>query len=270
MSGKEKQPEQNQEEKLRERKNSRLTRLRIIGRVYYLNLAVGLVLVSLGLGLLGADLLFPTSWRPYPQITSPWCLIFFIFGAMAVIAATSIGRAKLESLKEEVQNIEFEIDLLKLKATPEESRAEKLLRMNQYQLRRYYDLNLSQNKWIFAVGVLCIFLGVGIVGVTLSLLVPFSDKSAEWVEKALVGLVGAIGAILTNYVARIYLGMYSEIADNLAKFHSKLISTHNSFLANLLASRIDNAKKREDVLADLALAMQRSVGNEIGDRHGQI
>jgi hypothetical protein len=43
-------------------------------------------------------------------------------------------------------------------------------------------------------------------------------------------------------------------------FHTKLISTHKLFLANLLISRIDNTEKREDTLSKLALSLQDTYG----------
>jgi hypothetical protein len=242
-----------QKEKLLEKREARVCRLNRIQRLYYLSFAFGLIFTSFGLLMFIYYLLFKEEIIPHFE-----CLMLLIFGTTAVIASVTIGRAKIQSLKEEIQDAEFEFDLFILKATPEESRAEKLLRINQIQLRRYYDLNLSQNKWIFAVGVLCIFLGVGIVGVTLYLLVYFGDlnTSADWMEKAMVGVVGSIGTILTNYVAHIFLSMYKEIAKSLTMFHTKLISTHKLFLANLLISRIDNTEKREDTLSALALSLQ--------------
>ncbi|MGD2250424.1 MAG: hypothetical protein PVF58_18665 [Candidatus Methanofastidiosia archaeon] len=245
----------NQKEKLMEKRESRICRLNRIQRLYYLSFVLGLIFISFGFLKLISDILSHKEMIPLEH------LMLLIFGTTAVIASVTIGRAKIQALKEEIQDTEFEVDLFTLRASPEESRAEKLLRINQIQLRRYYDINLSQNRWIFAVGVLCIFLGVGIVGATLYSLVRFAEQSASAdVEKVIVGVVGSIGTILTNYVARIFLSMYKEIAKSLTMFHTKLISTHKLFLANLLISRIDNTEKREDTLSKLALSLQDTYG----------
>jgi hypothetical protein len=241
-------------ETLIQKKEDRLRRLKSVQRIYYLTLVVGLVSISLGLAYFVTDVFFDLK----PPCSPVNYTVLLMFGAVALVSAASMGKAKLKSIQEEIQNLDFENDLLNLTPTPEENRAEKLFRMNQFQLRRYYDLNLSQNNWIFAVGVLCVLLGVGIIGAALYLLVRFDwPESSTWVEKALVGVLGSIGGILTDYVAKVYLGMYAEIGKSLIEFHKKLVSTHELFLANLIASRIDNTEKREDTWAQLALSLMK-------------
>lgn len=240
----------NKEEELDEKKTHFLERRKRIQRIYFLCLAMGIIFISIGLGqllciLCDIEVLLPQSL----------CLILLIYGAMMICAVAPMTKARLRSIKEEIQDIEFETDLLRLKATPEESRAEKLLRMNQLQLRRYYDLNLSQNSWIFVVGIVCILLGAGIIGVTVYLLTSPGSAAFELEEKVVLGLLGAVGTILTDYVAAIYLKMHSTASESLNAFHSKLVSTNTLFLANLIASRIDDDDKREDALAKLAVSV---------------
>ncbi|MBU7015645.1 MAG: hypothetical protein HXS52_03810 [Theionarchaea archaeon] len=239
------------EETFTKEKKERSNRLRTIQRVYCLVLVVGLIFISLGFACFITDVFFDIR----PPFSPADYVVLLTFGTVALISAVSVGRTKLKSIQEEIQDLAFEIDLLDLIPTPEENRAEKLLRINQIQLRRYYDLNLSQNYWIFAVGVLCVFLGVGIIGAALYLLMYWSE-SATWVEKALIGVLGSIGSILTNYVARVYLGMFAETSKSLTEFHAKLVSTSQSFLANLIASRIDDKEKRDDAWANLALSLK--------------
>ena len=71
------------------------------------------------------------------------------------------GRAK--NLTDEIQDLDFEIDLKRYKTDDRETRAEKLLRINTTQLRRYYELNLQQNQWMFGLGIGCILLGVVLI-----------------------------------------------------------------------------------------------------------
>ncbi|MBU6996322.1 MAG: hypothetical protein HXS41_00045 [Theionarchaea archaeon] len=236
---------------LTDKKKGRLDRLKAVQRIYCLVLVVGLISISLGFACFVIDVFF----NMLPPISPVNYVILLTFGAVALVSAASVGKTKLKSIQEEIQDLTFQIDLLDLIPTPEENRAEKLLRMNQIQLKRYYDLNLSQNYWIFAVGVLCVFLGVGILGAALYLLV-YWPESSTWVEKALVGVLGSIGSILTNYVAHVYLGMFSDISKSLTDLHGKLVSTNQSFLANLIASRIDDREKRDDTWAKLALSLK--------------
>jgi hypothetical protein len=174
------------------------------------------------------------------------------YGLMGAGVAKVIG-VKTRAIEEALQDIEFEEELLRYETPPDESRAEELLRINQYQLRRYYDLNLSQNFWVFAVGILCILLGVIVVGVTILLI--HRSPQAPWQEKTVLGLVGAVGSLMANYVGAIYLKMHSAISGSLTTFHATLVSTHKLFLANLLVSRIADEKKRETALANLSLAV---------------
>lgn len=68
---------------------------------------------------------------------------------------------KIEKMEADAQRDEkefFEID-------PEKRslRAEKMFRMNQKELMRYYDMNLSQIKFLSKLGILMIIFGILIV-----------------------------------------------------------------------------------------------------------
>jgi len=131
----------------------------------------------------------------------------------------------------------------------EESRAEKILRINQLQLRRYYDMNLSQNFWVFSLGVFCILLGVSVIALSLYLVLGAGLATDT---KIIVASLGGVGSILANFVAAIYLRMNTSASQNLAAFHSRLAETNQLLLANLLASRIQNDEQRWRTLAELA------------------
>jgi len=125
--------------------------------------------------------------------------------------------------------------------------------MNQFQLKRYYDQNLSQSIWIFILGIAAILIGVGVIVYTLYLLKTLPAKG--WQDKAILGVVGVVGSLLTNYVAAIYLKMHSEATTSLVTFHSKLVGTNQLFLANLLSAMITDDNKRFDTLSKLSLAV---------------
>jgi MFS family permease len=249
-----------QEEILNKRKDILLKGQKRIQGYYYLCLALGIIFISMGLGQLCTYILFDTEYIfvifgvVMPKSLS---LILLIYGIVMVVALAPMTRTRLRSVEEEIKDIEFERDLLRFEAKPEESRAEKLLRMSQYQLRRYYDLNLGQNYWIFVVGILCILLGVGIIGVTLYLLTSPDSPAAtlELKEKVVLGFLGAVGTVLTDYIAAIYLKMHSAAVESLTNLHSKLVSTNKLFLANLIASRINDEEKRWDTFAKLSLSI---------------
>ena len=175
----------------------------------------------------------------------------FVF-ALFIVAVIDVAtlRMRLRQSENDIQELDFQIDLQEFDVSPSERRAEKLLGISDFQLRRYYDLNLSQNSWVFGLGIFCILLGVAIIGVTVFLLVRV-DLPYE--TKVITAVVGSIGAILTNFVAAIYLKMNSAATENLAAFHSRLVETHRLLLGNLLASRIENDEKKWDTLSQLSL-----------------
>jgi hypothetical protein len=181
--------------------------------------------------------------------SSAFAPVIFLY-AMAPFAMVPMTRVRVRQIEEEIQDLDFEIDLRQFSVTPQESHAEKILRISNTQLRRYYDLNLNQNIWIFGLGVFCILLGVAVIGTTLFLLLWVAQETET---KIITGAVGAIGSLLVNYVAAIYLKMNAEAASNLSTFHSRLVETHQMLLANLLASRIEDETKRWDTISQLSI-----------------
>lgn len=169
--------------------------------------------------------------------------------ALLPIAMALMTRMRVRQLGEEIQDLDFEIDLREFLPSAQEGRAEKMLHISNAQLRRYYDLNLSQNTWIFALGAFCIALGVAVIGVTFYLLLRVADEPRT---KIITAAVGAIGSLLVNFVAAIYLKMHADATSSLTAFHSRLVETHQTLLANLLASRIEDESKRWETLSQLA------------------
>ncbi|MCH5437731.1 MULTISPECIES: TRADD-N-associated membrane domain-containing protein [Bacillus cereus group] len=151
----------------------------------------------------------------------------------------------------ELQEIENELDLLSISHSSLEARSEKLFKHHHLELKRYYDENLKQSSWIFIVGIVCIGIGFVIIGVTLYFLIANSSNELE--NKIIVASVGAIGAILSNFIALIYLKMHSEAVKSLTEFHNRFVNTHHFYFSNFLVSKIQNEEKREDALVELAL-----------------
>jgi hypothetical protein len=183
---------------------------------------------------------------------------------LAVIACITavIGfadRAKLRDLDNDLGQIEVQIDLFSHKFSEEELKAEKLLRLNDFQLRRYYDLNLNQNRWVFKLGVGCIAAGVFIIAATLYALRYMTPNDLSL--KIVTAVLGGVGAILTNYIAAIYLKMSASASDSLSSFHGRLVETHQLMLANLLIARIENSTLRWDTLSKLAIKMAPAKGS---------
>lgn len=158
-------------------------------------------------------------------------------------------------LAQDIQEIEFEIELQEINATPVEQRAEKLLRINEFNLKRYYDFNISQNSKTYSLGLWCIVFGVALIAATLFLI---WGGALSTDTKAIIAIVGSIGSFLTTYVATIYLKIHAEASAHLESFHTRLVETHRLLLGNVFASRIGDDQQRWKTLSDLAINISKS------------
>jgi hypothetical protein len=207
----------------------------------------------------------PANQRTFESLGPAWgsvlAIITVVAAGLSVLATvgalTKTGR--IAAVEEELRNVEFARDLQSHagKDDPQERRAEKLLSFNQHQLRTYYDLVLAQNRRVFTAGLFCVAAGLVVIGATTWLLrdVPGSTPTPD-ARALLIGGLGAIGAIMTNVVAAVYLAVHKKTAENLAAFHTKLVDTNRLFFANVVASRVASPR-RDDVMADVARAVAR-------------
>src|SRR5215204_6069364 len=122
-------------------------------KIYYLSIAVTFLLLTC----IGYATWY--KWAHPGAETIP--LIIFLITAYlpVVVVIIAMTRTRLRSIHEDIDSTEFGLDLAQYPATPHEVRAEKILHINQVQLTRYYNLNLSNNFWIFILGIFCILLG---------------------------------------------------------------------------------------------------------------
>ena len=68
---------------------------------------------------------------------------------------------KLEKI--EAEALEEEKELAKISPEQRALRAEKLFKINQKELMRYYDMNLAQTKFLSVLGIVMILFGIVIV-----------------------------------------------------------------------------------------------------------
>ncbi len=154
---------------------------------------------------------------------------------------------KLQLRRLDLSAIELDIDVLNYKIENEVSYAEKTIRLHNAQLKRYYDMNLRQNSWIFIIGILCVFGGLGIIAFSINYVKEKADGT-----NTLVAVLGATGAILTNFIGVLYLQMHSKATDSLKEFHNKLVETHKLLVGNLVATRIKDDKLQDETFSELA------------------
>jgi hypothetical protein len=234
---------------LHEQRKIKLVQRRKVQFAFYMSLV--LIIATTGISVF----FFPRHFDPdKPFLNTSWFMPLLY--ALLLMCMLPMSRSRLRELEQDLQSIDFEIDLEQYEVGKFERRAEKILRINQIQLQQYYDTNLRQNREVFAIGILCIAAGIAIIVTTLFLVVKAAGTTDE---KIIISALGAVGSILSNFVAAVYLKMHAAATSTLTSFHQRLINSQSLFLGNLLASRIEDPQIRTKTLAELAM---RVVGGE--------
>ena len=148
---------------------------------------------------------------------------------------------KLEKLEEEARREEKEFSQI----DPEKRalRAEKMFRMNQKELMRYYDMNLAQTKFLSGLGIMMIIFGIVIVGITLYMSIE--------TDKVLL-VVGSLSGIVVDFIGAVFIKMYTKNIEAAVKFHAKFAESNNLLLANSIANKIEDVKIRETTLSEIS------------------
>ena len=173
------------------------------------------------------------------------------YGAIFLLALV-VARQRFRELDDDVVQFDQELDRIKVILQDPQRRALKLFQNHSLELRRYYAQVLRHASFIFWVGVACIAVGFALVGATLWLLVDSGRPQS--VNQYVLGALGFAAGILANFVAMIYLRMYSTTVDSLGAFHNRLVETHRLHFANFLAAHVDEGLGRE-TLATMAVTL---------------
>ncbi|HXZ11333.1 MAG TPA: hypothetical protein VEG64_02985 [Candidatus Sulfotelmatobacter sp.] len=217
-------------------------------RLYRTHLAIGVALIALS----------PFGWLYRKEVG----LGALVYGAIFLAAAAS---SSPRDLNDQIQQVQDELELLTIKDTSREQRAQKLLKLHQSELKRYYDQTLRQTSVIFFAGLVCILLGFIVVGG--SLYIIWKTGGNELRPKLIVGSLGAVGGILSNFVAVMYLKMFTQTISSLTEFHNRLVSTHHLYFGNFLMSKIKlDSDFYEKVLSEIAYLVSGHQGQMGGAR----
>jgi len=224
-------------------------RARMVANMRRMFIVFGFIapLFSLGLAVL--------RLRNGDKLESIWLIgsVGLLYSALFFGAA---GFLNVRQAVSDAKEVEDELDLRQMQSASFEQKAHKLLRIQQGQLSRYLEVILQQSRNIFVVGIGAMLVGVGVVIFTIWQ-TRSMDSQADTVQKAIVAIVGAIGAILTNYVAAIYLKMFSDIGGAVQKSVASLSQSTNVNFANVLAAYISTGDKRDEVLKEIAIGISK-------------
>lgn len=153
------------------------------------------------------------------------------------------------TFESEIEALETEISLSVSGAAAIELRSERLFKNHEIDLKKYYRQSLNHSNVIFLAGIVCILAGFGIIAATYFVVWNQDSNIKSFDEKVLATIFGLVSGILVNFIAVIYIRMFSETTKALTSFHQKLVSTNHLHFANFLTTKIDNIDKRDDVIA---------------------
>lgn len=170
--------------------------------------------------------------------------IAFIFFVASVCCFFDFKESKkMERLDEDARKEEKEFSEI----DPEKRalRAEKMFRMNQKELMRYYDMNLAQTKFLSGLGIMMIIFGILIA---LASLYMYMSLDAD---KVLLS-VGSLSGIVVDFIGAFFIKMYNKNIEAAVKFHAKFAESNSLLLANSIANKIEDDKVREDTLSEIS------------------
>lgn len=108
---------------------------------------------------------------------------------------------KIEKLDEDARKEEKEFSEIALEQ--KELRAEKMFRMNQKELMRYYDMNLTQTKFLSALGIMMVIFGMLIVAASLYMYMSLNA------DKVLL-CIGSLSGVIADFVGAVFIKMYTK------------------------------------------------------------
>jgi TRADD-N domain-containing protein len=185
--------------------------------------------------------------------------LLFASYSFGLFAASLLATQRLRESVEQGRDIERELDFREVRRSigheAPEARAQKLFQLHSVELKRYYDQTLRQGSFIFWVGVACIALGFGII--IAGFIYLAMNDATQVPQKIVIAIVTGIGGILANFIAVIYLRMFSTTVSSVAAFHQRLVGTHHLHFGNFLISKIGDrsAELRYKALSDMAVAL---------------
>lgn len=214
---------------------------------------------SIGLLMMGVQLLFPDTAKSEWTLDLQEARLMFITGLIYCIpfaVSYMTGRKTLEICSEDIREAELDKQLYAGDLEPYQVRARRLFRINQEELRRYYDLNIRQNQTLFRLGIVVIFAGLAVACVSIFLVSQTPENVDEPVyqiwQDGFIAVIGIAGTILANFVGSVFLKMHARANDSLDGFHKRLVETHTMFFSNVIASDITIESIRVDVQQALA------------------
>lgn len=133
-----------------------------------------------------------------------------------------------------------------------EKQAYRLFRLTSDEVREYYDQALRQRRYAFLLGAACIM--VGFIAVFGSIALVYKSQ-ASLNEKIVVAALGAGSGVLSNFVAVLFLRMFTEVVSSMVEFHARMVNTYHVLFGNFIVTHISDTSLRDATIARLALTL---------------
>jgi hypothetical protein len=193
--------------------------------------------------------------------------VFEILGAIWLVLGVLFPLFGFDaSIATEIESMESELALISTGTEAIEQRAERLFRTHEIDVRRYYQQTLRHSSLIFITGIVCIVLGFAIIGFSFYAIWIDRSNGEDFDQKILIASFGIASGVLSNFIAIVYLRMFSETLKSLTEFHQKLVSTNHLYFSNFLLTKISSADLRDRVLSDIALRVSQPNGENNASR----
>lgn len=215
-------------------------------RTLFLSAVRDLFFVSAVVIPIGAGILFLRENGQPPLLA----VLFLGYLEMLAVSILTIIRMRLRDLQAALVSDRFERDIL----DGGDASPVLLFLKHQSDLKRYYDQALRHSSLVFGLGIFCVLAGLFFIGASLFLLKSGEDVGIELgtAGQIITGSLGATAAILTGYVARVYLSIHRGALRSLNDFHDKLVKTHHLHFAGVLADRVKDENARDEANAEIA------------------
>lgn len=139
-----------------------------------------------------------------------------------------------------------ELELYHIRNEDEKILAGKQFKIHQKDLKRYYDLNLSQIKFLSRLGIFLIFLGSAIIVAAIALY--WLQETSELIFPIII----IISGILIDGIGAFFISMYTQNMKAAIVLHSSLAASNNLLLANFIVAKIEDKNLKENTLSDIA------------------
>ena len=80
------------------------------------------------------------------------------------VAGVIYAQGRIRDIDLDLEKTSTEIEITTMDLTQSEKHAEKMYKINNNELRRYYDLSIRQSNLVLFLAIGCILLGIGIPG----------------------------------------------------------------------------------------------------------